>query len=137
MEYLFGAFLAFISMMITITVLKPRVRDSKTAVKYSQSHIFSLIDPFIPANSDLIKQKTTQATNYYDNMYIRIAYVGKKAYWIHDNSFFVADIVNGEVDDSTTRQVDTMSMSQLELNQMLYIIEELTGGSNDNRNSGN
>ena len=137
MEYLIGSVISFAAFVVIILVLRPHVRKQEQVVRYSQSHVYKLIHPFIPTNSEMKKQPITQATKYYDNLYIRVAYVGNQAYWIQNNSFCVADIINGEVDETTKRQVDTMSMSKLELNKMLYIIEELTGGNSDNSNPGN
>lgn len=136
MEYLIGSGISFIAIITVLLVVRPQLSKKPVPIRYSQSHIYNLIDPFIPTNNEMKTTPITQATKYYEETFIRVAYVDSKAYWIQDNSFCVADIIDGQVDPTTTRQVDTMSMSKLELNKMLYIIEELTGGKSDNSNSG-
>ena len=63
--------------------------------------------------------------------------VGKNAYWIKDNVFYEADVVDGDVDKKTARQVDTMAMDKVQLNKMMSIVEKLTEGThNDYWDSG-
>ena len=62
-----------------------------------------------------------------------------QAYWIKDSIFYMADMSNdGGVDKDTTRRVDTMTMDKVQLKKMMFIIEKLTEGlENDSWNSGN
>lgn len=61
-----------------------------------------------------------------------------KAYWVKDNTFFVADTNNGLVDHSTAKQIDTINMSENDLDKMLFILDKLRDGNhNDRGGSGN
>lgn len=59
---------------------------------------------------------------------INVAIIENKAYWINDNTFYMADIVDDEIDKNTSRPVDTINMSLYELNKMLFIIDHLNEG---------
>jgi hypothetical protein len=41
---------------------------------------------------------------------MKVMVVSNKAYWIKNNALYVADVVEGEVQKETTKEVDTMSM---------------------------
>ena len=60
-----------------------------------------------------------------------------KAYWIKDNNLYTAEVIEGDVDSETTQPVDTMNMSNKELNKLVGIVEALRKDDNDNRNTGN
>ena len=60
-----------------------------------------------------------------------------RAYWIKDNTFYEANLVDGEVDKNTTKVVDTMTMDKVELDKMAFIVQKLTEGTrNDFGNPG-
>ena len=71
---------------------------------------------------------TTQSTKHFDSVSIRILIVDSQAYWIKNNSVFMADVVNGEVEKDTAREVDTMAMDKVQLNKMIFIVEKLKEG---------
>lgn len=61
-----------------------------------------------------------------------------QAYWIKNNTVYVAEIENGIVLNETTKVVDIMGMDKVQLDEMMFIIEKLTEGNiNDNWNPGN
>lgn len=137
MEYLIGVIATLASVYLVVRLARIRKIEPSRPIRYSQSHVFNLIKPFVPEEVFRPELNTdTQSMKHFQSMFIRVAYAEGKAYWITDNVFYVADVVNGEIDDTTARQVDTMSMSKLELNKMMYIIEELVGDNSDNRDSG-
>jgi len=55
---------------------------------------------------------------------IRVAQYEEKAYWVHQNVFYEADVIS-EPDFSSARPIDTMSMSPKQLNKLLAILDEL------------
>ena len=63
-----------------------------------------------------------------DRELINVAIIENQAYWIHGNTFYMADIVDDEIDKNTSRPVDTINMSLYELNKMLFIIDHLNEG---------
>lgn len=59
---------------------------------------------------------------------INVAIIEDKAYWIYNNTFYEADIVNNIIDKETSRPVDAINMNLYELNKMLFIVDHLNEG---------
>lgn len=109
--------------------------DKIPSVEYSQTHIYELMRPFLQQlpPPDI---GNTQATNFLKKTYMKIMVVKDKAYWIKDNAVYVAEVVGGKVNQEAARKVDTMTMSKVELDEMLFIVEKLREDNNDSRGSG-
>lgn len=58
---------------------------------------------------------------------IRVAIVGDKAYWVHENIFYESDIVNGHIDNSAARPIDAHKLSPKELAKLLDILDRING----------
>lgn len=104
-------------------------------IQYSQMHLFNMIGPYIlpSANKQSIIPRT-QLSNYYQEEYVRIAVLDEYAYWITDNTFYMADMDGDDVLKDTARVVDTMSMDKVQLSKIAYIVEVLSEGNNDSGN---
>jgi len=137
LEYFIGAAITLITMLFSNKFLDKRVKkeDKITTIEYSQSHIYELMKPYLP---DMPPPDigVTQSTNYLKQTYMRIMVVKDKAYWIKNNAVYVAEVVDGQVNKENARVVDTMAMSKVELDEMLFIIEKLREDENDSRGTG-
>jgi hypothetical protein len=138
MEYVVGAMLTlFIIATANRLITKQLKKERRTVVRYSQSHIYSVIAPMMFGFYGPIPKRSTQSFKYQEDAYIRVVIVDGKAYWIKENTFYTADVVEGTVDKDSTKEVDTMTMSDVELKKMLVIVETLReGDSNDNGDTG-
>lgn len=137
MEYFVGAVITVIAFAVVNLLLnKNKVEDDSLKITYSQSHVYELMRPFIQMVGPIEEDVKRQSTNYLKNVYMRIMIVKDKAYWIKDNAFYVADVVDGEVTKENARVVDTMNMDKVELDEMLFIVEKLREDDNDSRGSG-
>lgn len=141
MEFLLGFALAFVTIFlvrkfILVDSLIGQTRTSK--IIYRQSHIFSLIAPSIPYMPVRQEFKATQAFLNDEKNKQRMIFTENRAYWIKDNAFYQADLLEtGEIDNSTTKVVDTMTMDKVELDKMIFIVQKLTEGKrNDFGNPG-
>ena len=74
------------------------------------------------------KMPKTQSMQYVDKHTLRAIVVDDSMYWIVNNEFYVADIVNGNVEENTTRLVDTMTMDKVQLDKIMFIVEKLREG---------
>ena len=63
-----------------------------------------------------------------EDEFVSVAVVEDKAYWVINNMFYQADIIDGEVDKTSSRPVDAFQMSSKEINKMLYILDNLSEG---------
>jgi len=136
MEYVVGAVLTLVIVATANRLITKKLKNEKRAViRYSQSHIYSVIAPMMFGFNGPIPKRSTQSSNYHEEAYIRVVVVDGKAYWIKENTFFTADVVDGTVDKESTKEVDTMSMSDVELKKMLVIVETLREGDNNDSGS--
>lgn len=136
MEYFVGAAITLMVIFFTNRYIKKDMPVEKLPpIQYSQSHVYELMKPFLPEMlpSDI---GPTQATNFLNKKYMKIMVVKNKAYWIKDNAVYVAEVVDGQVNQENARAVDTMSMSKVELDEMLFIVEKLREDDNDSRGTG-
>lgn len=132
MEFIFGVAVSF----LTILFVKRFILNEKLAKQYSvgkliyrQSHVFSLVSPYLDYLPTIEFMPETQSFVHDRSRKLRIIFTDNKAYWIKENAFYQADLLNGEVDDSTTKIVDTMSMDRVELDKMIFIVQTLTEGT--------
>jgi hypothetical protein len=138
MEYLAGAFLGVLLMfLIRRHFLKSEIsKDIMKKIIYRQSHIFDLISPSIPFLG--VSEKPfvpTQSSKHNDSMYIPVVFTNNKAYWIKQNALYEANIIDGIIDDSSKKLVDTMAMDTVQLTQISAIVDALTTRSNNDSGS--
>lgn len=137
MEYLIGAIVAVASYIVLLRYTKSLYEiESSYRVNYSQSHVYELVKPALDVLPDMSPTISTQSKAYLKNVYMKIMVVQDKAYWIKDNKFMVAEIIDGEIDKSNSQEVDTMNMDKVELDEMIFIVEKLREGDDDSRGSG-
>jgi hypothetical protein len=139
MEYLLGSLLTIVSIVVANKLLRkslPKYRVNN--INYSQSVMHEVLAPFIPTNSELRKETfKSQALEHKKKNTMRVLFVEDMAYWIKDNVFYSANVVDGMVDEESTKRVDTMGMDKVQLKEMSFIVEKLTEGIDDeNRYSG-
>jgi hypothetical protein len=132
MEFLLGTITATLVIFIFIVFLinKRNKRKQFFLIRYSQSHIHRILSPLLPQVEQIskISNKSSQSNNHFKNTNVRVLLVEGKAYWTKDNVFYVSDIVDGDVDKNNAQVVDTMGMDKVELDKMLFIIDQLRRG---------
>jgi hypothetical protein len=137
MEFFVGAIVTLIVYITTFRIAKKNIPESqKVTITYSQSHIYELMKPYLEFEPYVRPPKPSQSLSYINNAYIKVMIVKDKAYWIKNNKFYTAQVSQGQVKNETAKEVDTMSMNKVELDEMLFIVEKLREGNNDNRSSG-
>jgi len=134
MELLIG----FVLALATVAFVKKFILTEKLisentipTLRYSQSYLYELIAPVIPYMPVARYRRPSQSFLYDYKSKQRIVFTDNKAYWIKDNAFYEASLVDGEVDSETTKVVDTMTMDKVELDKMIFIVEKLTEGITD------
>jgi hypothetical protein len=141
MEFLFGFALAFGTILfIKRYILTDNLFKTNKLGKivYRQSHLFSLIAPAIPYMPVVKTFRPTQSFLNDEKNRQRMIFTEDRAYWIKDNAFYEASLLeDGEIDNSTAKIVDTMTMDKVELDKMAFIVQKLTEGMrNDFGNPG-
>ena len=74
------------------------------------------------------KPKKTQTSQYVSRNSVRAIAVEDQIYWIADNAFYTANIVDGDIEENSTRLVDTMTMDKVQLEKMMFIVDKLREG---------
>lgn len=138
MDFLIGAVVTIMAYAVSQRIVRKNISKQETlaTINYSQSHIYDLMRPFLEFAEVFEPDVPRQSNNYLKNAYMKVMVVSNKAYWIKNNTFYVADVIEGEVKKETTKEVDTMSMDKVELNEMLFIVEKLREENDDYRGSG-
>jgi len=132
MEYVIGAVLTLVTVATANRLITKQLKkEKKTVVRYSQSHIYSVVAPMMFGFNSPIPSRSSQSYNYQEEAYLRVVISDGKAYWIKENTFYTAEVIDGTVDKESTREVDTMTMSDVELKKMLVIVETLREGGNN------
>jgi hypothetical protein len=79
----------------------------------------------------------TQSKIHYDKTNVKVIILDNQAYWIKDNIFYKAPLDGQSIDKESAEQVDTMGMDKVQLDKMLFIMDKLREGINDDsRGSG-
>lgn len=120
------------SVLLTTTLLFAIIKRRKrrkiqlNRIKFRQSMIFKAIKPVLPTNSELRKKKDSQSKNHEKKSTIKVVISPEnKCYWVLDNTFYCADIVDGHVDPETTQAIKTEHLSKQEISKLLEILDTL------------
>lgn len=139
MEYFLGSIITMLAMFVTTRLIssqKTTVNDSP--FKYRQSHIHEIISPLVPDIQNYKKVIPRQSTNQEEKTNIKVVIFDNKAYFVKDGTFYCADMDGTEIDGANATLVDTMGMDKVQLDKMLFIMDQLRDGkkndSGDSRN---
>jgi len=131
-----GLTLPFVWVILKLMRKKARKRFSKTL--YCQSDVHKLLKYFFSIRLSNNEEPISQLTKRKEKNMTKVIFVDNQAYWVSENTFFVAESVNGEIQRQTARPVNTNGLSKVDLNKMLFILDSLKNGSkNDSGSSGN
>ncbi len=128
MEYFLGSLITLVIMGYFSNKATKLANTKSNSLKYSQSYIDNLINTKLIEEILPPPQKKTQASEHQKNEEVRVIIIEGQAYWIVSQTLYVADIVNGVVDNETTKKVDTMTMDDVQLEKTQFIVQKLTEG---------
>lgn len=130
MEYFVGAFATMVAWIVASKYAQDKKVFKKTkSVVYRQSHLFELIKPAIPYMPKPPKQPiVTQSFKDKRDHTKRFLVFENKAYWIANNAVYCADVDNQGIDKDSINTIDTMTMDDVELKKIEFIVNKLTEG---------
>jgi hypothetical protein len=73
----------------------------------------------------LSDENMSQLQQLRKNSIIRVAVVDNKAYWVHNNTFYESDIVDGCIDNDAARPIDAIKLSSNEIDDLLEILDNI------------
>jgi hypothetical protein len=121
-----------------IKVIKKRARKNFSKTLYRQSDIHSLLKYFFSIKLLNEDERPSQLTKRKQKSMIKVIFLDSQAYWVSDNTFYVAEAVNGEIQKHTVKPVNTNGLSKKDLDKMLFILDSLKNGNkNDSGSTGN
>jgi hypothetical protein len=136
MEYFLGSLITLIAIFFTKKYLTKTISTKIKPIRFSQTRALELSIDIIQTAIQPKEIPNSQSIVHYNKSTLKILILEKLAYWIKDNGLYVADIVDGDIDHDSTKEVDTMDMDKVQLEKMIYIVEQLREGMpNDNRDS--
>ncbi len=130
MNNLYGAIGTTVTILLIfyIALLRNKINKQKNII-VSQS---MLQHRYSTRKNNSRKLKTrTQSKNHYDKTNVRVIILDNNAYWIKDNIFYKAPMVDQMIDKDSAEQVDTIHMDKVQLDKMLFIMDKLREGIND------
>lgn len=140
MEYFLGSLTTILVLVFSAYLFKPNsYKKGASTFRYRQSQIFETVKPLLPLIDFIEKPKVKrQSSSHQDKVNIRVIIMDSLAYWVKDNIFYVADIDGMDIKKETARIVDTIHMDKVQLDKMLFIMDQLRDGKeNDSGSSGN
>lgn len=57
---------------------------------------------------------------------IKVAIIGDKAYWVHQNIFYESDVIDGYINNETARPVNAHGLSKKEFDKLLKVLDNIT-----------
>jgi hypothetical protein len=138
MKYFIGFFLTFIVSLAIIIIMNKKIGKKMSRTLYSQKDTHELFKYFFSIDSSNQKKRLSQLTKHTEKSMIKVMVIGQEAYWVSDNTFYVAKAIDGEVEPGSAQPVDIENMSKNDINKMLFILDNLESGKkNDSGGSGN
>ena len=140
MEYIAGSLTTFIGIAIVYFALYKSVgsQADRIRLRASQSYNHKMFAPILLDIKDY-RPIESQSNNHYESTKTKILFTQDTAYWIKDNAVFCAQVdqLTGLIIEDSAKEVDMMGMDKVQLDEMMFIVEQLTEGqSNDSRRSG-
>ena len=139
MEYFLGSLLTLIAMFVTTRLVSSESKTTdKSPFRYSQSHIHEIISPLVPDLRSYKKEVLRQSSKQEERTNIKVVIFDNKAYFVKDGTFYCAEMHGTDIDGANATLVDTMGMDKVQLDKMLFIMDQLRDGkkndSGDSRN---
>ncbi len=139
MEYFLGSAITMIAMFITTRLISSQKNIiNKSPFRYSQSSIHEVISPLLPDLRTYKKFIDRRSEHQEERTNIKVVIFDNKAYFVKDGTFYCAEMHGTEIDGANATLVDTMGMDKVQLDKMLFIMDQLRDGkkndSGDSRN---
>lgn len=133
MEFIFGSLVTLVTIFLVARLfINNRAIAPLSIMPYTQSYVHQVSGPLqrSPMPS-FLSFPNRQSYSWQAENSLRIFVMEDEAYWIKDNQVHVAEISeNGDVSESG-KVVDMMGMSRVQLDKMMYIVDRLTEGKNN------
>jgi hypothetical protein len=135
MKQVIAIALTFLISWAILKILKKKSKKDFSKTLYRQSDIHRLLKYFFLLPSSSNEKRPSQLTKHREKSMIKVIVLDDKAYWVSDNTFYVAEALNGEIQKHTAKPVNTNKLSKKDLDKMLFILDSLKNGNKDDSGS--
>ena len=135
---MWAQYLAIIGLTLCFSsyiIYKGRKVKNFPGIVYRQSSIHLMIKDFLPKSLYEKPIQQSQALKHVEKNTVKVIFIDNKAYWVSNNIFYCAEAIGNAVEIETTEPVDTTNMSKKDIDKMLFILDNLKNGSNDDSSS--
>jgi len=131
--------LTLIAAWAILKVIKKRSKKVFSRTLYRQSDMHRMLKYFFSLEITNNQKRPSQLTKRKEKDMIKVIVMENQAYWVSDNTFYVAKAFDGEVLPDTAEPVDIESMSRKDIDKMLFILDNLKNGKekDDSSSAGN
>ncbi len=135
MEYFWGSSITLLCLFFLNKIVNKQIILNKTKIVFTQTRKNELVKQYYQKSSN--KKVNSQSKKSRAKNFIRGLVVEDLIYWIEDGKLVFANLVNGKIDETSKKGVDTHSMSKVELDKIMFIVDKLAeGNKDDSGNSG-
>lgn len=135
MDNVLAAVLTLIFVLGIIKFNKRQRQKSLNKILYSQSYIHNLVKDNVPKQINKKPKLISQSTIHTEKHMVKIIVIDGMAYWVSNNIFYTAETSDGQIVHETAKPVDIGNMPKKELDKMLFILDNLGRGNNDDSSS--
>jgi hypothetical protein len=83
----------------------------------------------LPSNKELRSKRSSQSKVHIEKNVVRVVKTpDNKVYWVDNNIFYCAEIVDGEFNPETAQPINTADLSKEEIDDLLFILDNLKNG---------
>ena len=131
--------LTLIAYWAILKVIKNRSKKVFSKTLYRQSDMHRMLKYFFSLEITNNEKRPSQLTKRIEKDMIKVIVMENQAYWVSDNTFYVAKAFQGEVLPDTAEPVDIENMSRKDIDRMLFILDNLKNGKekDDSSSAGN
>lgn len=128
MEIFLTAFLTTIAILAILKTRQKRIKMRR--ITFRQSILHQVVKHMMPTNAEYKRENTKrQSVERSRERVVRVIKTpDSKAYWVKDNIFYCAQVVDGEFDPQEALPVDTTHLSKKEVDKLLHILDNLKNG---------
>lgn len=129
MNNMYGAAGLTITILLVLFTYVFASKPNKSAPTVSQAMLLYRYNGTKKYSRKLVAK--TQSKIHHDKTNVKVIILDNQAYWIKNNIFYKAPLVDQVIDKDSAEEVDTISMDRVQLDKMLFIMDKLREGKND------
>jgi hypothetical protein len=134
MKYVLSSVLTIAVSFCIIIILNKKSGVYRKTISYRQSDMHMILKALFLNNIEA-SEPMSQSKQRMNAFKVSLVSMEDKAYWVEDNVFYVADLVDDSPDMATAQPIDTAHMTKEDIEKMLFILDNLDGGDKGERGS--